>query len=80
MSTARITCDMCALSLLESREQRYIKAMNNNNKEVGDRLILTSRRGLMQTDTDFTKRLMWTDTDFTKTMVTDILIAQRVWI
>ena len=26
-----ITCDMCAVSLLESREQRYIKAMNNNN-------------------------------------------------
>ena len=26
----RITCDMCAVSLLESREQRYIKAMNNN--------------------------------------------------
>ena len=25
----RITCDMCAVSLLESREQRYIKAMNN---------------------------------------------------
>ena len=30
--------------------------MNNNNKEVGYRLILTSRRGLMQTDTNFTKR------------------------
>ena len=27
----RITCDMCAVSLLESREWRYIKAMNNNN-------------------------------------------------
>ena len=27
----RITCDMCAVSLLESREQRCIKAVNNNN-------------------------------------------------
>ena len=27
----RITCDMSAASLSESREQRYIKAMNNNN-------------------------------------------------
>ena len=25
----RIPCDMCAVSLLESREQHYIKAMNN---------------------------------------------------
>ena len=25
---------MCAVSLLESREQRYIKAMNNNNNEL----------------------------------------------
>ena len=24
---------MCAVSLLESTEQRYIKAMNNNSKE-----------------------------------------------
>ena len=27
----RITCDMSSVSLLESREQRYIKAINNNN-------------------------------------------------
>ena len=26
----RITCDMCAVSLLESRGCRYVKAMNNN--------------------------------------------------
>ena len=25
---------MCAVSLLESREQRYIKAMNNNNNNA----------------------------------------------
>ena len=31
----RITCDMCAVSLIESREQRYIKAMNNNNNKSG---------------------------------------------
>ena len=30
----RITCDMNAVSLLESREQRYIKAINNNNNKV----------------------------------------------
>ena len=30
---------MCAVSLLESREQRYIKAMNNNNKT--SRLVYT---------------------------------------
>ena len=29
----RITCDMCAVSLLESRGYRYIKAMNNNNND-----------------------------------------------
>ena len=29
----RITCDMCAVSLLSSREYRYIKAMNNNNNK-----------------------------------------------
>ena len=28
----RITCDMCAVSLLESREQRYIKPMSNNTR------------------------------------------------
>ena len=27
----RITCDMCAVSLLDSGEQHYIKAMNNSN-------------------------------------------------
>jgi len=27
----RITCDMCAVSLFESREYRYIKVMGNNN-------------------------------------------------
>ena len=27
----RITYDICVVSLLESREQRYIKAMNNNS-------------------------------------------------
>ena len=27
----RITCDISAVCLLESREQRYIKAINNNN-------------------------------------------------
>ena len=27
----RITSDMCAVSLLESRDECYIKAMNNNN-------------------------------------------------
>ena len=26
----RITCDKCAVSLLQSKEERYIKAMNNN--------------------------------------------------
>ena len=35
----RIACDMCALSLLESREQRYIKAMNNNSIEHSVRLL-----------------------------------------
>ena len=30
----RITCDMCAVSLLESREQRYIKDNNNNIHRV----------------------------------------------
>ena len=29
----RITCDMCAVSLLQSKEERYIKAMNNNNND-----------------------------------------------
>ena len=29
-----ITCDMCVVSLLEIREQRYIKAMNNNNNNI----------------------------------------------
>ena len=34
----RITCDGCALSLLESREQRYIKTMHNDvqNTVMGD--------------------------------------------
>ena len=32
----RITCDMCAVSLPESREQRYIKAMNSNNNNSED--------------------------------------------
>ena len=32
--SSRITCDMCAMSLLESREQLYIKAMNNNKKKT----------------------------------------------
>ena len=27
----RITCDMCTVSLFESREYRYIKVMGNNN-------------------------------------------------
>ena len=30
----RIKCDMCVVSLLESREERYIKGMNNNNNLI----------------------------------------------
>ncbi len=30
---------MCAVSLLESREQRYIKAMNNNNKYINVQIL-----------------------------------------
>ena len=29
----KISCDMNTVSLLESREQRYIRAINNNNNE-----------------------------------------------
>ena len=36
----RITCDMCALSLPESREQRYINAMNNNNNNNNNNIVV----------------------------------------
>ena len=36
----RIICDKGAISLLESREKRYIKATNNNNKLISVKLLV----------------------------------------
>ena len=57
----RIICDMCTLSLLESREQRYIKAINNNNTAVArrrPRSICRKRRWQVTAKHAYTLR-MW---------------------